>query len=70
MPTKILWFRIGFVVLANTLLPIANFFFAAGFFPYKPFLPGRNQFDANDRAIALKAPFDKIIFIVVDALRR
>ena len=58
------------LVLANLLLPAAVLVFAIGFFPYKPILPGFAQFDNGDARIRLEAPFDKVIFMVVDALRR
>lgn len=55
---------------ANLLIPIAILTFASGFFPYKPFLPGlaryHDEFDGDQPF----APFDKVIFMVVDALRR
>lgn len=55
------------LVLANLLLPMAILLFAKGFFPYKPFLPGLARYDDID---APAAPFNKVIFMVVDALRR
>ncbi|KAF2172754.1 hypothetical protein M409DRAFT_62460 [Zasmidium cellare ATCC 36951] len=61
------------LTLANLLLPIAVLVFAAGFFPYKPVLPGlatSEEQDGNERAGGRDAPvFDKVIFMVVDALR-
>ena len=54
-------------VIANLLIPFAILLFATGFFPYKPFLPGKASFKTSD---VQDAPFDKIIFMVVDALRR
>ncbi len=56
-----------FLVIANILIPIAILVFATGFFPYKPFLPGRAAFKDGD---IRDGPFDKVIFMVVDALRR
>lgn len=58
------------LVVANLLIPISLLSFATGFFPYKPFLPGKASFD--DGAINHVVPpmFDKVIFMVVDALRR
>ncbi|CAF9906404.1 major facilitator super transporter protein [Imshaugia aleurites] len=45
--------------------------FATGFFPYKPFIPGRATFqDSQYGGQLASAPFDKVIFMVVDALRR
>ena len=55
------------VVIANFLIPVAICIFAIGFFPYKPFIPGEASFGDED---VPNAPFDKIIFVVVDALRR
>jgi ethanolaminephosphotransferase len=56
------------LLVANALLPIAIWIFAKGFFPYKPFLPGFASH--NEDTHPLSAPFDKVIFMVVDALRR
>ena len=55
------------VVVANLLVPVAICIFAVGFFPYKTFIPGKASFDDED---VPSAPFDKVIFMVVDALRR
>lgn len=69
--------RTLFLALANLLIPVAILVFASGFFPYKPFMPGLAEYEAlfweeND-AEALQeppeAPFDKLVFMVVDALR-
>ncbi|KAF6223452.1 hypothetical protein HO133_000295 [Letharia lupina] len=58
------------LTLANLLIPISIFIFATGFFPYKPFIPGRATFqDPNNGGQLASAPFDKVIFMVVDALR-
>ncbi|KAF2206838.1 hypothetical protein CERZMDRAFT_115561 [Cercospora zeae-maydis SCOH1-5] len=70
------------LTLANLLLPVAVLVFASGFFPYKPVLPGlakvedawsdggigEKDKDAGNRGLP-NAPFDKVIFMVVDALR-
>ena len=61
---------IGLLVFANLLIPLAIVIFALGFFPYKPFLSGKSVFDNEDTELAQKAPYDKVIFMVVDALRR
>lgn len=58
------------LLAANILIPIAILIFASGFFPYKPFLPGLAQFEALDYGPPPEAPFDKVVFMVVDALRR
>jgi ethanolaminephosphotransferase len=57
------------VVLANILVPLGILVFSSGFFPYKPLLPGLATFDEIDQN-ATPAIFDKVIFMVVDALRR
>lgn len=59
------------LILANLLIPIAVLVFATGFFPYKPFIPGRATFQGlKNGGQHASAPFDKVIFMVVDALRR
>lgn len=59
------------LILTNLLIPIAILIFATGFFPYKPFIPGRATFQHSNNGRQLApAPFDKLIFMVVDALRR
>ena len=55
---------------ANILIPFAILIFASGFFPYKPFLSGLAQYEALDYGPPPEAPFDKVVFMVVDALRR
>lgn len=55
---------------ANFLLPVAVLIFAIGFFPYKPFLPGLAQHEVLEYGAPPEAPFDKVVFMVVDALRR
>lgn len=61
------WNRLA---LVNILIPIASLIFAKGFFPYKHFIPGHATFQNSSRDDAAPALFDKIIFMVVDALRR
>lgn len=56
-------------LLANLLLPVGILVFSTGFFPYKPLLPGLATFDQTDQN-ETPAVFDKVIFMVVDALRR
>ncbi|KXS96742.1 hypothetical protein AC578_9019 [Pseudocercospora eumusae] len=56
--------RTACLALANILLPIAVLVFASGFFPYKPVLPGLATFGEHG-----DSKFDKVIFMVVDALR-
>ena len=59
------------LVVANLLVIPAIIVFASGFFPHKPFLPGRAIFEGVDEVeLAARAPFNKVIFMVVDALRR
>lgn len=66
--------RLGSLTLANLLLPVAVLVFASGFFPYKPVLPGLADWD-DDGAVVQEAahgedaPFNKVVFMVVDALR-
>ena len=58
-------------VAANLLVPVAILVFARGFFPYKPFIPGLAQYEPLDEFDDVPAaPFDRLIFMVVDALRR
>jgi hypothetical protein len=58
------------LITANVLIPIAILTFAGGFFPYKPFLSGLAQYESLEYGAPPEAPFDKVIFMVVDALRR
>jgi ethanolaminephosphotransferase len=58
------------LLAANILIPIAILIFASGFFPYKPFLSGLAQYETLEYGPPPAAPFDKVIFMVVDALRR
>ncbi|KAJ6120233.1 GPI ethanolamine phosphate transferase 2 [Penicillium sp. IBT 18751x] len=55
-------------LVANLLLPVGILIFSSGFFPYKPLLPGLATFNDIDRK-ATSPVFDKVIFMVVDALR-
>jgi ethanolaminephosphotransferase len=65
------------LTIANLLIPVAIIVFATGFFPYKPFMPGLALYEEIRTSGALKdgrqkipeAPFDKLVFMVVDALR-
>jgi hypothetical protein len=56
-------------LLANILIPAGILTFSSGFFPYKPLLPGLATFDEVDQD-ATSPIFDKVVFMVVDALRR
>lgn len=59
------------LVAANLLIPVAIYIFAKGFFPYKPLLPGLAQYDeAVGEELQPAPPFDRLVFMVVDALRR
>lgn len=58
------------LVVTNLLIPVAILVFAIGFFPYKPFLPGLAQFEHLQYGPPPEGPFDKLVFMVVDALRR
>ncbi|KAF1985913.1 alkaline phosphatase-like protein [Aulographum hederae CBS 113979] len=57
------------LALANLLIPAAVLVFAKAFFPYKPFLPGLAEYQVLDYGDPPPAPFDKVVFMVVDALR-
>lgn len=57
-------------VIANLLIPVGILTFSSGFFPYKPLIPGLATFDETGGNTTAPAVFDKVIFMVVDALRR
>ncbi|EAQ89013.1 hypothetical protein CHGG_05632 [Chaetomium globosum CBS 148.51] len=60
-----------FLLAANILIPIAIFVFATGFFPYKPLLSGLATYDTvTEYGDPPAAPFDRLVFMVIDALRR
>lgn len=58
------------LVAANLLIPIAIYVFGSGFFPYKPLLPGLAVYGDSEYGPPPAAPFDRVVFMVVDALRR
>ena len=58
------------LAVANLLIPVAILIFATGFFPYKPFLPGLAEYQNLPFGSPPDAPFNRVIFMVVDALRR
>lgn len=58
------------LVLGNVLVILACAVFASGFFPYKPLLQGLAHFEPLLHGAAPTAHFEKIVFMVVDALRR
>ncbi|KIW97390.1 uncharacterized protein Z519_02782 [Cladophialophora bantiana CBS 173.52] len=57
------------LVFSNIVLIAALLIFAKGFFPHKAFLPGLATWPATSEAETLPSPFDRVIFMVVDALR-
>ena len=57
-------------VIANLLIPLSLLVFGTGFFPYKPFIPGLAQYEVLEYGPPPQPPFDKLVFMVVDALRR
>jgi ethanolaminephosphotransferase len=69
--------RTMLLTLANLLIPVAILVFATGFFPYKPFMPGLAEYEelgwndkmGKDWQTPPEPPFDKLVFMVVDALR-
>ncbi|KAF3038115.1 major facilitator super transporter protein [Didymella heteroderae] len=71
--------RKALLALANLLIPVAILVFATGFFPYKPFMPGLAEYEdvtwmsqqgeSRGDLQSPEAPFDKLVFMVVDALR-
>lgn len=66
--------RLTALTFSNLLLPIAVLVFASGFFPYKPFLPGLATFEDVQESGSVnvaqpEAVFDRVVFMVVDALR-
>jgi ethanolamine phosphate transferase 2 subunit G len=63
-------FAVLLLLAANLLIPLAIGIFGKGFFPYKPLLPGLAQYEDHGFGSPAPAPFDRVIFMVVDALRR
>jgi ethanolaminephosphotransferase len=73
--------RTVFLGLANLLIPVAMLVFATGFFPYKPFMLGLAEYEDlhwkswnvggenAEEPLSPAPPFDKLVFMVVDALR-
>lgn len=62
--------RILSLIVGNILLPVACIIFAKGFFPYKPLLSGLAKYPETPWGAPLAPQFDKVIFMVIDALRR
>ncbi len=56
--------------ITNALMLLSLMIFASGFFPYKSFQSGRAIFSQEESSMGISSPFDKVIFMVVDALRR
>ncbi|KJZ73379.1 hypothetical protein HIM_07173 [Hirsutella minnesotensis 3608] len=57
------------LLIANVLVPLSIFIFASGFFPHKPLLSGLAKHDTDRHGPIPEPPFDRLIFMVVDALR-
>ncbi|KID87473.1 Alkaline phosphatase-like, alpha/beta/alpha [Metarhizium guizhouense ARSEF 977] len=57
------------VAIANILVPLSIATFGIGFFPYKPVLPGLAEYESLESGEPPRAPFDRLVFMVVDALR-
>ncbi|OJJ69254.1 hypothetical protein ASPBRDRAFT_132259 [Aspergillus brasiliensis CBS 101740] len=57
------------IIIANVLTPLAVLVFSSGFFPYKPLIPGLARFEDDSNYTAIPKVFDKVIFMVIDALR-
>lgn len=57
------------IAAANIFLIASLVIFAKGFFPHKASLPGFAQWPADSLASSRAAPFDRVVFMVVDALR-
>ncbi|KAK9437806.1 Alkaline-phosphatase-like, core domain protein [Metarhizium brunneum] len=57
------------VAIANILVPLSIATFGIGFFPYKPVLPGLAEYEPLESGEPPRAPFDRLVFMVVDALR-
>ena len=63
-------FAVLLLLGANLLIPLAIGIFGKGFFPYKPLLSGLAQYEDHGFGAPAPAPFDRVVFMVVDALRR
>jgi len=61
---------LSLLIAANLAIPLAIVIFGKGFFPYKPLLPGLAQYGNVGGVPPPHAPFDRLVFMVVDALRR
>ena len=76
MKTRRLWF---IVIVSSILQLIGIAFFARGFFPYKKVLQGfaravlakdYNDLGLIEPSLSPQRLFDRMVFIVIDALRR
>jgi ethanolaminephosphotransferase len=67
---KMAGFHSWATVIANLLVILGILTFSSGFFPYKPLIPGLATFDDTRENATVPAVFDKVIFMVIDALRR
>jgi ethanolamine phosphate transferase 2 subunit G len=63
-------YQLLLLTIANLLIPVGILTFAVGFFPYKPFLPGLAAYKEIQYGSPPPPIFEKVIFMVVDALRR
>ncbi|RHZ49410.1 major facilitator super transporter protein [Aspergillus turcosus] len=57
------------ILIANILIVVAISIFSSGFFPYKSLLPGLATFDETNIDTVAPKVFDRVIFMVIDALR-
>ncbi|KEF61116.1 uncharacterized protein A1O9_02681 [Exophiala aquamarina CBS 119918] len=57
------------ILVANVFIIASLLVFAKGFFPHKASLPGFAQWPVSSAASSRAAPFDRVVFMVVDALR-
>ena len=62
--------QLAITVASVVILPLSTWIFGVGFFPHKPLIPGRDHAPNAALKYTPVAPFDKLIFMVVDALRR
>ena len=58
------------MIAVNTTVISALLLFGIGFFPHKAFIPGKAEWPGGASQGPIDAPFDKVILMVVDALRR
>lgn len=60
------------LLAANLLIPAGVLVFMTGYFRGRPRMASRGEVDKGEtaRATSESAPFDKVVFMMVDALRR